>query len=135
MVKVVERIEKEYKEFIEKCKKNGIDFTISKAKEISDKKYIVDAFIDYYYGDSIYKPSNQKIELDEIDENAILDSDNSLEDLYELYEQWEKIKSNRDMNFKIECIKSSIFHLRNYYLQELEKAKEEYTDVEEKIRT
>ena len=119
MSEVVEKLKKEYEKYIEECKEKGIDFIIKNAEEIANKKYIIDVFVKDYYGEQI--DEEEPLSLNEDEEKAILDTDNSLNALYKNYKSWEKQQIELKINSRVECVDVAVENLKDDY----EKAKED----------
>ena len=114
---VVDKIKEEYQTFIDKCKKNGVEYVIENAEEISDKKFILDTFENDYYGE------NKVVDLKKIEEKARLDTPNVLDTLYADYKKHIEVQKETLTFSRYECIDIAIEQIGTRYKKEHEKTK------------
>lgn len=114
---VVDKIKEEYQKFVDECRKNGVEYAIQNAEEISDKKFILDTFENDYYGE------NKIIDLKKIEEKAILNTPNVLDTLYKDYKNHIEVQKESQTFSRSECVDVAVEQIGTRYKKEHEKTK------------
>ena len=98
-------------------KKNGVEYAIQNAEEISDRKFILDTFENDYYGE------HKIIDLSNLEEKAILETPNVLDTLYNNYKNHIEVQKETQTFSRSECVDVAVEQIGTRYKNEHEKSK------------